>query len=485
MALVIHWFRRDLRLSDNTALAEALKAGEVLGVFVLDPGILKRKDTGAARLDFLYAALGDLDRELRRRGSQLLLRRGAPEAVLGAVARQSGATACFFNRDYEPYAIARDARVTEVLHAQGLSVHSYKDDVMVEAGELPGPRPARVFTPYYRAWLAAISLAALTPRSLQGRFVGASAVSSQPIPGPGASAAGLRRAAAGGRAAAVSDLERFAAGPIQAYAADRDRLDRPATSRISPYLRFGLVSIRECLRLARRTGGAGSEAWERQLAWRDFYRQLLIAMPRLEAGPMDDRMAGLAWNDDPAALLAWREGRTGYPVVDAAMRQLAAEGWLPNRARLIVASFLVKDLGVNWQAGERVFMERLLDGDLANNNGGWQWVAGTGTDAQPFFRVFNPVLQGRRFDPEGVYVRRWCPELEGVPASTIHAPWSLNESEQRRSGCLLGRDYPRPIVDHQQARQLALARFNAVRSRAAASVAGPRSRAGSSPSPGV
>ena len=478
----MHWFRRDLRLSDNTALAEALKAGKVLAVFVLDPGILVRPDTGAARLEFLYDALRNLDQELLGRGSQLLLRRGEPAAVLSAIAREHDAAACFFNRDYEPYAVARDARVTATLQSRGLLVRSFKDDVMAEVGELPGPRPFLVFTPFHRAWQAGISPAALAPRSCEGRFVNASAVSSQAIPSSGAMPAGQRQPVFGGCPAATADLERFAAGPLQAYANDRDRLDRPATSRISPFLRFGMVSIRECLRLARRGPGAGSEAWERQLAWRDFYRQLLAAMPRLELGPLDERTAGLPWNDNPAVLLAWREGQTGYPVVDAGMRQLAAEGWLPNRARLIVASFLVKDLGVHWQAGERVFMERLLDGDLASNNGGWQWVAGTGTDAQPFFRIFNPVLQGQRFDPEGAYVRRWCPELERVPAATVHTPWLIAESDQRRLGCVIGRDYPRPTVDHQQARRVALARFNAVRSRAGASGAGPRSRAGSSPS---
>ena len=482
MAITIHWFRRDLRLADNTALSEALKAGTVLAVFVLDPEILKRPDTGAARLEFLYGALRNLAEELRARGAQLLLRRGEPAAVLTALAREHGATACFFNRDYEPYAVARDARVTAALQSRGLLVRSFKDDVMAEAGELPGSRPFRVFTPFYRAWQAAVSPAAFAPRNCEGRFVEASVISSEAIPLSGGTRNGYGQLVFGGRPAAMADLERFAAGPLQAYADDRDRLDTPATSRVSPYLRFGMVSIRECLRLAHRKPGAGSEAWERQLAWRDFYRQLLATMPRLEVGPMDERTAGLPWNDDPTALLAWREGRTGYPVVDAGMRQLAAEGWLPNRARLIVASFLVKDLGIHWQSGERVFMDRLLDGDLASNNGGWQWVAGTGTDAQPFFRIFNPVLQGRRFDPEGSYVRRWCPELESVPASTVHSPWLLNESDQRRFGCVIGRDYPKPIVDHQQARRLALARFATVRSTAGASAAGPHSPAGSLPS---
>jgi deoxyribodipyrimidine photo-lyase len=219
-----------------------------------------------------------------------------------------------------------------------------------------------------------------------------------------------------------------------------------------------MVSIRECLAVAGRHPGPGSEAWIRQLAWRDFYRQLLAAIPRLEGEPMDPRMAGLAWNDDPAAFAAWRDGQTGYPIVDAGMRQLASEGWLPNRARLIVASFLTKDLGLNWQLGERVFMQRLIDGDLASNNGGWQWVAGSGADPQPFFRILNPILQGRRFDPDGSYVRRWCPELAAIPERQAHTPWLMSDPEQRQAGCVIGRDYPAPLVDHQQARTAALAR---------------------------
>ncbi len=206
-------------------------------------------------------------------------------------------------------------------------------------------------------------------------------------------------------------------------------------------------------------------------------------MPRLESEPLDRRMAGLAWNDSSSALLAWRDGRTGYLVVDAAMRQLAEEAWLPNRSRLIVACFLTKDLGLNWQTGERIFIDRLLDGDLANNNGGWQWVAGTGADAQPFFRVFNPILQGRRFDPDGAHVRRWCPELASVPPRQIHEPWKMSAIAQRRSGCVIGRNYPAPIVDHQEARQGALARVALLLATAGASAAAPRSREGSSPLP--
>ena len=479
MPVQIHWFRRDLRLADNTALAAAARRGTVLPVFVIDPEILRRPDTGPARFAFLCAGLQALDKELRQAGSRLLVRQGEPAAVLREVARRHDATGLFFNRDYEPFATDRDARVTSALQSEGLAVKSHKDDVLAELGELPGPRPFQVFTPFFRAWMARITLERLIEEaSPGGQFVGAEAIDSDPLPTPAQPGGKLPAAIPkAGHLAGNAALERFARDAMGAYSDNRDRLDRAASSRISYFLRFGMVSIRECLRLARRHPGPGSEAWQRQLAWRDFYRQLLAATPRLERESMDIRLSELAWNDDPARLLAWREGLTGYPVVDAAMRQLAQEGWLPNRARLITASFLTKDLGIHWRQGERVFMERLLDGDLANNNGGWQWVAGTGADPQPFFRVFNPTLQGQRFDPEGAYVRRWCPELAGIPAAGIHEPRLLPSSEQRRWGCVIGRDYPAPIVDHQQARQAAIGRFALLRAKAGASGAAPRSHA--------
>ncbi len=479
----MHWFRRDLRLVDNVALNAATAAGEVLPVFVIDPEILQRPDTGVPRLAFLYAGLKALDGELREHGSRLLLSTGEPAAVLRELARRHHVAALFFNRDYEPYASRRDARVTAALTAEGFAVHQYRDDVIAELGDLPGPRPFRVFTPFYRAWLTGQVPAPAAPAH-RGQFVAPGPTEGEQLPRPVVrSGARLPSTPAAGHAAGRGVLDRFARQALAAYSEARDRLDRATTSRVSAFLRFGMVSIRECLAVAGRHPGLGSEAWIRQLAWRDFYRQLLAAIPRLEGEPMDPRMASLAWNDDPAAFAAWRDGQTGYPIVDAGMRQLASEGWLPNRARLIVASFLTKDLGLNWQLGERVFMERLLDGDLASNNGGWQWVAGSGADPQPFFRVLNPVLQGQRFDPTGDYVRRWCPELAAVPVTQIHQPWTMRASDERRWGCRIGRDYPPPIVDHQQARRATLARFAAVRATTATGAGGPRSRARSSPSP--
>ncbi|MDQ6711056.1 MAG: DNA photolyase family protein [Candidatus Dormibacteraeota bacterium] len=463
MAVVMHWFRRDLRLVDNVALNAASAAGEVLPVFVIDPGILQRPDTGVPRVAFLYAGLRALDGDLRERGSRLLLSTGEPAAVLRELARRHHVGALFFNRDYEPYATRRDARVIAALTAEGVAVHGYRDDVVAELGDLPGPRPFRVFTPFYRAWRVGATPAAAAPPQ-RGQFVPAGAIEGERLPRPVlASGAPLPSTPAAGHAAGRSVLDRFARQALAGYGEARDRLDRATTSRVSAFLRFGMVSIRECLAVAGRHPGPGSEAWIRQLAWRDFYRQLLAAIPRLEGEPMDQRMAGLAWNDDPAAFAAWRDGQTGYPIVDAGMRQLGSEGWLPNRARLIVASFLTKDLGLNWQLGERLFMQRLIDGDLASNNGGWQWIAGSGADPQPFFRILNPILQGQRFDPDGSYVRRWCPELAAIPQRQAHTPWLMSDAEQRQAGCVIGRDYPAPLVDHQQARTAALARVSTLK----------------------
>jgi deoxyribodipyrimidine photo-lyase len=277
-----------------------------------------------------------------------------------------------------------------------------------------------------------------------------------------------------GEAEAVRRLHGFvsqAAAPIAGYATDRDRVDADGTSRLSPYLRFGMVSARhaavealEALSAARTPAARrGIEVWLNELVWREFFNAVLYHVPRVLRGAFRREMARVAWDDDPAAFAAWCEARTGYPIVDAAMRQLTGTGWMHNRARMIAASFLVKDLLVDWRRGERFFMRHLVDGDPAANNGGWQWVAGVGTDAAPYFRVFNPVLQGKRFDPDGAYVRRWLPALARVPAAYVHEPWRMDPAAQRAAGCVIGRDYPAPIVDHAFARARALSRYAAAR----------------------
>ena len=273
-----------------------------------------------------------------------------------------------------------------------------------------------------------------------------------------------------GEAEAQRRLQAFAAGDGAAIAGYRDGRNRPdleGTSRLSPYLRFGMLSARQAVvaaQAARRAAltsdaRSGSETWLTELIWREFYVSILYHFPHVRSGSFQRQYDRIAWDNDPAAFAAWCEGRTGVPIVDAAMRQLVTTGWMHNRCRMIVASFLVKDLLIDWRWGERFFMRHLVDGDPAANNGGWQWTAGTGTDAAPYFRIFNPVTQGQKFDPDGLYVRRWVPELANVPAKFIHEPWKLPPSDQRRAGCVIGQDYPAPIVDHAWARERTLAAY--------------------------
>jgi deoxyribodipyrimidine photo-lyase len=467
--VTLWWIRRDLRLADNQALAAALaRGGVVVPVFVRDPTLLRSKAHGAAekRLAFLAGGLRALDQALRERGARLLIRTGHPEVVLRQLAAETGADAVVAERDYSPYARRRDALVAlsvPLVLVDGVSVH-HPGQVLRGDGQT-----FQVFTPFRRAWHALPlpgrkdilgappSLPALPDR-----------LASEPVPAgtppcefpPGEEEARRR----------LATFARGSKAPIRAYGRERDRLDHAGTSTLSPYLRFGMLSARDAVVAAVEAGArpgrrahTGADVWLSELVWREFYLAVLWHHPSVLRQAFDPAFRGIAWAPGPAALEAWQEGRTGYPVVDAAMRQLVATGWIPNRARMLVASFLAKDLLVDWRVGEAWFMRHLVDGDPAANNGGWQWTAGTGTDAAPYFRIFNPTLQGRRCDPEGAYVRRWIPALARVPAAVVHAPWKLSDDEQRAAGVAIGRDYPAPIVDHGIARERALAAYRAAR----------------------
>jgi deoxyribodipyrimidine photo-lyase len=478
----IHWFRRDLRLDDNTALAAALRqASVVVPVFVLDPAILERPDTGRPRLAFLLACLRALDEQLRRHGSGLVLLAGDPVVELARLVRRLDAHGLTFNRDYEPYARQRDTAVHATLPALGCRVEDYPDQLLTEPEMLLSAdgRPLTIFAHFRRRALARLAAAPPAPQStegLLGRLAPAATLPpSQPWPAPPA-LAGLRLPPPG-EAAAHARLAAFASGPIWRYAVDRDRPALDGTARLSPYLKFGVISIRRCFQAAwtRHTHEAGTgaitgpAAWLNELLWRDFYTHILAHFPRVETGPFRSAFATVAWSDRPDHFAAWQAGRTGYPIVDAGMRQLLAEGWMPNRLRMITASFLCKDLLIDWRAGERHFMQWLVDGDLAANNGGWQWVAATGADSQPFFRIFHPLRQGQRYDPDGAYVRRFVPELARVPDAFIHAPHTLPPDVQRHAGCRIGVDYPAPIVDHETQRQRALQFYRRMTAQPAAS----------------
>ena len=462
----IHWFRSDLRISDNTALADACRRAESLApVFVLDEAQLERHRSAHPRLRFLHACLDDLAAALQKAGSRLIVIEGAPHHCIPALARACKATLVTWNRDYGPYAKERDRSVRDALARDGVEVRTFKDRVVFEGSEVRTVhgRVYSIYTPFRRAWW----------RRFQARPPGAVPAPTMPpcIPQAPADALprprgrGVRRDRTdiphGGAAPARERLDAFLGGAAHRYHAERDFPALAGTSRLSPYLRFGAISVRECLRAGLALAASDTRAqdgvgtWIDELVWREFYHAVLDAYPRVLDGAFRQGYDALEWDERPDRLQAWQAGMTGYPMVDAGMRELAATGWMHNRARMIVASFLAKDLHIDWREGERWFMRRLVDGDPASNNGGWQWAASTGTDAQPYFRIFNPTSQGERFDPDGAYVRRWVPELEGLPGRAVHRPWAARLESRR---------YPAPIVSHAREREVALARFRAVRS---------------------
>jgi deoxyribodipyrimidine photo-lyase len=445
--LWIHWFRRDLRLRDNPALsgAAARSGGRVMPLFILDDAILRAPRTGAARVAFMIAALRDLDAGLRACGSRLVVRRGRPSDVLRDLVGATGAVGVSWNRDYTPFARQRDQHIEAMLRDLNVATFIAADAVIMEPDDVrtDDGRPYTVYTPYRRRWRALVErrrddvLRPYEPPVLQPVPDGVANLAIPDNPDLGMSV--VQQIPAGGETTGAARLAAFldprATHGIAGYADGRNLLAEPATSRLSPYLRFGCVAPRAALRAA------------------------LNLLDRAGEEQDAERAATLT-----RSIETWI-GRTGYPVVDAAMRQLNREAWMHNRARMIVASFLTKDLLIDWRWGERYFMQQLVDGDHAANNGGWQWSAGTGTDAQPYFRIFNPVSQGQTFDPKGAYVRRYLPELEAVPDRYIHAPWTMPYAEQQRCGVIIGRDYPAPVVDHAERRARALALYRAVSSR--------------------
>jgi len=442
----IVWFRRDLRVHDHPPLRAALAAhDQVVPAFVLDPRLLEGRFASPLRAAFLHGCLKELDAALRARGAGLVIREGDPATVLPELATEANASAVYWAADVSPFATRRDAQVAAAL--EGLDLHETQGNFCADLGEL---KPYRVFTPYHRAWLRAerrqvgrAPRAIPMPKMRKGRL---------PSRSPGQTGDFEP-----GEAAARQRLAAWARAGAQHYATTHDDLAK-ASSRLSPYLHFGCVSARE---VEERTVHAPE--FRRQLAWRDFYGQLLLHHPEAATKELQPRYRELEWDEDDELLEAWREGRTGYPLVDAGMRQLRGSGWMHNRARLVVGSFLTKDLHLDWRAGERHFMRHLLDGDEANNNGNWQWIASVGADPAPYFRrLLNPTTQQQRHDPNGEYVRRWLPELRDVPVEHLAEPWKMTGEEQRAARCVIGRDYPQPIVDHAEERRRAIARYRAV-----------------------
>ncbi len=456
------WFRRDLRLGDHPALLAARDDDDgdgptgVVGLFVLDETL--RRPAGAARLAFLYRCLRDLDEQL---GGRLVVRRGDPERVVPAVAREAGAQRVHISADFGPYGAERDRRVEEALVRAGRRLVRTGSPYAVTPGRVTrgDGSPYRVFTPFSKAWRAhGWRPPAPAPRSIEWVPLDGTGIPRDPALGgkvlPGA-----------GEQAAVQRLKDFLLG-VGDYDHLRDQPGTQATSRLSPYLKYGCIHPRTVLARADEARGNGSgqrgiSTFINELAWREFYADVLWHNPQSARRDLTEALSGMDYVDPKSAAAAahfeaWKAGRTGFPIVDAGMRQLLAEGWMHNRVRMITASFLVKDLHLWWPLGARWFLDQLVDGDLASNNHGWQWVAGTGTDAAPYFRVFNPVLQGAKFDPDGEYVRRYVPELRdcGLTGKALHAPWESADPPAR---------YPAPIVDHHRERQASLDRYQAAR----------------------
>lgn len=482
MTTALWWVRRDLRLSDNQALAAALAQAErVVPVTILDGDLLDSPEASKMRAAFLLGGLRRLDQDLQARGSRLIVRRGDPGEELARLLSETEASAIFAEEELTPAERQRDAALARTLPLRltgGVTVHP-PDAVLARTGE-----PHTVFTPFSKAWRALPLPAVRDVLRPPLRMSPPPAVDSLPIPDRPALPSPVPFLP--GEAEAQRRLQDFVdwdgeeiaqcGTSITCYDGVRDRLDLDGTSQLSPYLRFGMLSARQAAVSAVSAMEAAPDvetsysagAWLEGLIWREFFFSILYHYPGVQDAGFRAEQRAIHWENDRAAFDAWAAGRTGYPLVDAAMRQLVQSGWLHNRARLAAASFLVKDLLVDWRWGERFFMQHLIDGDVAASNGGWQLAAGVGTGAAPYWGVLNPALQGIKYDPNGVYVRRWLPELARVPGEYIHQPWTMPPKVQRASGCIIGLDYPAPIADHGWARERAFAAFAQARQPASA-----------------
>ena len=477
------WLRRDLRLEDNAALHHALKAArQVWCAFVFDTAILDPLPRADRRVEFIRQSVEALDAELaelgRREGALgvgLLVRHGRGADEIVALASALHVQAVYASHDDDPYALARDAEVRGALASRGVALHTSKDHVVFERSEIltGSGKPYSVFTPYKAAWLGKLDVFYLKAYPVERH-----AAALAPLPAdlrsgtPTLAALGFLPTnldalrVHGGSAAARALLDDFLLR-IDDYDTARDYPAAKGPSYLGVHLRFGTISIRALAREAvARPGSRGAQVWLSELVWRDFYQQMLHHVPHVvghSCKPEYDRIRFEHGKHADAAFDAWCEGRTGYPLIDAAMAQINQSGYMHNRLRMVTASFLVKDLGIDWRRGEAYFAEHLIDYELASNNGGWQWAASTGSDAQPWFRIFNPLTQSRKFDPEGRFIRRYLPHLAQLGDDLIHAPWEAGPIDLQAAGIALGRDYPEPIVDHAEAREKTLARYAVVR----------------------
>ncbi len=476
MSATLVWFRRDLRLVDHPALAAAARRGPVIPVFIWAPDEEGDWPPGGAQRWWLHQSLESLSRDLAGLDSRLIIRRGPTEAALNALLDETGADAVFFNRLYEPAARARDRAIAQALEDRGVEIGHSNAALLWQPGAIctQSGDPYRVFTPFWKACLKApepaTPVAAPDVLRAPGSWPGGVAIADLGLMPEIEWYDGIAAAWRPGEDGAHARLTAFLDGPLAGYQEARDLPAEDGVSRLSPHLHFGEISPRSVWAevAARRSDpdfARGAESYLRELGWREFAHHVLYHFPDTVTAPLNERFAGFPWREgDSDDLSAWQRGRTGIPIVDAALRQLWQTGWMHNRARMIVASLLVKNLRIHWHEGARWFWDTLVDADLANNTMGWQWSAGCGADAAPYFRIFNPVRQGERFDPEGRYVRRYVPELAELPDAFVHQPWNLPEKECRRLGFRLGESYPEPIVDLKESREAALAAYEQVKS---------------------
>ncbi len=477
---VIVWLRQDLRIADHPALSAAAETGRsVLPVYVLDDATPGAWRMGGASRWWLHSSLAALAGRLKGLGSRLILRRGRTIDVLEQLAKETGASAIYVTRGYEPWAVADEVALKAFGDRNGIEVRRFSGALLFEpeAIRTKDGGPFRVFTPFWKACLAAgePGRSLPTPSKLKAPAAWPASDGLDTwglLPQKPDWAGGLRQTWTPGEAGASARLRDFIDGSLGDYAISRDRPDLPGTSMLSPHLHFGEISPRQCwhsVRMAEGAGARGAASYLRELGWREFSTHLLFQFPAITDAPFRPEFASFPWTggrEAKAALAAWQRGQTGYPIVDAGMRQLWHTGWMHNRVRMIVASLLTKHLRIHWHEGARWFWDTLVDADLANNSASWQWVAGSGADAAPYFRIFNPVLQGQKFDPDGAYVRHWVPELARMPAAHIHMPWEAPVSVLAAAGLDLGRTYPQPIVDHGKARVAALAAYEDVKAAA-------------------
>jgi len=466
-APVIVWFRQDLRLRDNPALAYALASGAaIVPVFIRAPEDEGEWAPGAASRWWLHQSLAGFDACLRGHGSRLLLRRGPALGALRKLVQETSATSVVWNRRYEPASIARDTAVKQALLDDGIDARSFNGALLHAPNAVANQsgRPFQVFTPFWkhvstlrvRDEVAAPTGTMPTP----GRWPASDMLESYQLKPAIPWDHGFFEHWQPGEVGAVAALTRFVREAVEGYARERDRPDLRGTSRLSPHLHFGEIGPVQIFHAVQRASqGHGAEVFLKEVGWREFAHHLLFHFPHTTTEPLRPEFGRFPWADDAARLRAWQRGRTGYPIVDAGMRELWTTGWMHNRVRMIVASFLVKHLRLPWLEGARWFWDTLVDADLASNTLGWQWSAGCGADAAPYFRVFNPILQGVKFDPHGDYVRLHVPELARVPAAHIHAPWEAPAVVLAAAGVRLGETYPKPCVDHKAARDAALAAF--------------------------